>query len=183
MMTNQNVAVVTARIEKTSYLIEKLKQVKEMKELGDKYQLNYDETTINMYPGTNGFAVVIPVEQADALLQKFVVAYYDEDHMVKNVKVMSLEYKDGESTFSFATSDETHKVSWNIENGELKPVVNLSEKLQGQGVTDVLDCISKGWDRAPLAVKIACGTACGGFFTGVGAAACLGCLAGFGITC
>lgn len=182
-MTTQYTKFIPAKIEETSSLIKNLKQVKDMKVLEDKYFLKYDEATINIYPGVNGFVVVVPVKQEDDLTQKFVAAYYDEDHMMKNVKVMTLEYTDGVSALSFATPDETRKTTGVFEDGEFKRVVNQGENLQTQGVTDFLDCIDKGFNRAPLWIKASCSTVCGAFWTGVGAAACAGCLAGFGINC
>ncbi len=182
-MTTQYTEFIPAKIEETSSLIKNLKQVKDMKVLEDKYLLKYDEATINMYPGVNGFVVVVPVKQEDDLRQKFVAAYYDEDHMMKNVKVMTLEYTDGVSALSFATPDETRKTTGIFEDGEFKRVVNQDENLQTQGVSDFLDCVDKGFNNSPLWIKAACSTVCGAFWTGVGAAACAGCLAGFGISC
>ncbi len=182
-MTKQYTEFLAAKIGDTSSVITNLKQVNDIKVLEDKYLLKYDEATVNMYPGVNGFVVVIPVKQEDDLIQKFVAAYYDEDHMMKNVKVMTLEYTGGVSALSFATPDETRKTTGIFEDGEFKRVVNQDDNLQAQGITDMLDCLRSGWNKQPLWIKAACGTACGAIWTGIGAAACAGCLAGFGINC
>jgi endonuclease III-like uncharacterized protein len=158
-------------------IIKDLEKVSEVQVITKNNKLAFEHAQLTHYKGVGGSSVVIPyVEDSN----KFVVAYYTETFDLKSVKVMELKAEGDRMDISFANVEETYKMVATFENGKYVTTKTYGEAIISQGF---VDCLQDGYESLPDWLQTVCFIACGAIWTGAGAAACAGCLAGLGIHC
>lgn len=171
--------VYSMQIDSENYFVKELKSNNNVQEVSKNYKLDYNNAQITHYKEIGGTSVIIPIVNNN---EKFVVAYYTDKFELNSVKIMELKTEDQKLYISFANTEETYKIVATIENGDL-----VKREVQGDEVMALkesfLDCLERSFNGLPDWLRWGCYVACGAIWTGAGAAACAGCLAGLGIKC
>lgn len=170
-------------VNSDNMLIKELQKGSEIKDLMAKYHLEFDSAQLNIFKGLLGYTLMIPVAPTDVKKGDYVVAYYDGQNKIKNIKVMTLYGVDDTFKITFSDSKGMEKVTGVYKNGNY--VGTIKENIAGQVTIQksLTQCLDEGFKNLPWALQIFCVAACGAIWTGVGLAACAGCLTGLGISC
>ncbi|AKG03394.1 hypothetical protein AAV35_000410 [Salimicrobium jeotgali] len=177
-ITNNETLHFEIKVNSDNKLIEKLRMQNEVQKVLETNNVDFEKGVINLYKGIAGFNVMFPIPFTNAYL----VAYFNEKVQFVNVKVMKLKPNESQLEISFKDVNTGVEAKGIYQNGKYirTEIVNDSDQVYTEGLTQ---CVEEGFESLPFALKAFCSAACTAIWTGAGAAACAGCLAGLGIHC
>lgn len=166
------------KVDANHDLVRTLRDQSEVKKTLKSYSVDFDKGVMNLFKGISGFNIMFPTPHENT----FLVVYFDEKVEVSSVKVMEMKSNEGQLEISFKDIKSDVEVKGIFQGGEYirTEVVGNSGQVQAQGLQQ---CLQEGFESLPLALRAFCMAACGAVWTGVGLAACAGCLTGLGIHC
>ncbi|MED3922724.1 hypothetical protein P4644_23835 [Priestia aryabhattai] len=168
-------------VPKDNALVEMLKSEEDFQKVLKKFELDLDNISLNVFKEISGYAMNIPVLGNDTNSQKYIAIYFTSTNLVKSIKIMTLFAKDKDFSLTFANVEESIQVTGMFQDGEyLETTISNTNEVQATGFTD---CLERGFNNLPYALRAVCFASCAAVGTGVGAAACAGCLVGLGIHC